>query len=280
MEKESVKEKEDKKEKLSREIENKFNQIKESPKEIETKFSQVKETPQKLEKELEKMEKPKKKRKWIPITISIVIIIVLALIFSTIFALLNINKETIASGVKIKGIDVSGLTAEEAKGKIETIYQEKKEKEISIKYEDYETTINPTIIEANYDIETAVKEATSIGRNGNIFANNYEILFALLGKKDIDVNMTVNEEVAKKTIEDIGTNLPGVVIESGYYIENNQLIITKGQTGVKIDTDKLLNKVKQYLKSTEISDEYIEIPVVTKEPEKIDIDQIQTEVYK
>ncbi len=280
MEKETVKEKEEKKEKLSKEIESKFNQSKETPKEIEAKFSQVKETPQKLEKELEKMEKPKKKRKWIPIAISIAIIIILALIFSTIFALLNINKETIASGVKIKGIDVSGLTAEEAKGKIETIYQEKKEKEISIKYEDYETAINPTIIETNYDIEVAIKEATSIGRKGNIFANNYEILFALLEKKDIDVNMTVNEEVAKKTIEDIGTNLPGVVIESGYYIEKNQLIITKGQKGVKIDTDKLLDQVKQYLKTPEKSDEYIGIPVVIKEPEKIDIDQIHTEVYK
>lgn len=280
MEKESVKEKEDKKEKNSVEIESKFNQIKEPSKEIETKFSQVKEKPQKLKEDLGKMKNPKKKRKWIPIAISIAIIIVLALVFSTIFALLNINKETIVSGVKIQGIDVSGLTSEEAKGKIETIYQEKKEKEISIKYEDYETTINPTIIETNYDIETAVKEARSIGRNGNIFTNNYEILFALLGKKDIDVNMTVNEEVAKKTIEDIGTNLPGVVIESGYYIEDNQLKITKGQTGVKIDTDKLLDKVKQYLRSTEISDEYIEIPVLTKEPEKIDIDQIHTEVYK
>ena len=226
------------------------------------------------------MENTKKKRKWIPIAIIIAIIIVFALVFSTIFALFNMNKETVASGVKIKGIDVSGLTAEEAKGKLETIYQEKKEKEISIKYEEYETTINPTIIETNYDIETAVKEATSIGRDRNIFANNYEILFALLGKKDIDINMTLNEEVAKKTIEDIGTNLPGVVIESGYYIENNQLIITKGEKGVKIDTDKLLDKVKQYLKSTEISDEYIEIPVVTKEPEKINIDQIHTEVYK
>lgn len=280
MERESVKEKEEKKEKVSREIENKFNQSNEEPKEEETKFSQVKETPQKLEKELEKMKNPKKKRKWIPIAISIAIVIVLALLFSTIFALFNMNKETIASGVKIKGIDVSGLTAEEARGKIETIYQEKKEKEISIKYEDYETTINPTIIETKYDVEKAVKEATSIGRDSNIFANNYEILFALLGKKDIDVNMTVNEEVAKKTIEDIGTNLPGVVIESGYYIENNQLIITKGEAGVKIDTDKLLDQVKQYLKSPEISDEYIEIPVVTKEPEKINIDQIHTEVYK
>ena len=52
----------------------------------------------------------------------------------------------------------------------------------------------------------------------------------------------------KKTIEDIGTNLPGVVVESAYYIENNKLIITKGKKGVKIDTEKLLQKLKEKLK--------------------------------
>ena len=44
------------------------------------------------------------------------------LLFSTIFALININKEKIISGVSIKGIEVSGLTKEEAKAKLETIY--------------------------------------------------------------------------------------------------------------------------------------------------------------
>ena len=38
------------------------------------------------------------------------------------------------------------------------------------------------------------------------------------GKKDIKVEMQINEEAAKKIIEDLGTNLPGVVIESSYYI--------------------------------------------------------------
>ena len=47
------------------------------------------------------------------------------LLFSTIFALININNEKIISGVSIKGIEVSGLTKEEAKAKLETIYTEK-----------------------------------------------------------------------------------------------------------------------------------------------------------
>lgn len=243
-------------------------------------FKQVQENSKKIEKEKKKMTESKKKRKWIPITITLLIIFLLVLIFSTIFAFANINKETIVSGVKIEGIDVSGLSAEEAKGKLETIYNEKLETEIPVQYNEYETTINATLCETQYNIEEAVKEALSVGKNNNIFVNNYNILFALTGKKNINVNMQLNEEATKKTIEDIGTNLPGVVVESAYYIENNKLIITKGKKGVKIDTEKLLQKLKEKLKGPEKIVDYINIPVTEQEPSAIDIDKIHEEIYK
>lgn len=243
-------------------------------------FKQVKEKPKKIKKEKRKMEEKKKKRKWIPIAILIGIIFIIGILISTIFAFANINKNTIVSGVKIEGIDVSGLSAEEAKGKLETIYTEKLETEIPVQYNEYETTINANLFETKYNIEDAVKKAVEIGKEGNIFENNYKILFALIGKQDIKVEMQLNEEAAKKIIEDLGTNLPGVVIESSYYIEDNKLIITKGQAGVKIDTDKLLEELKEKLKGTEKITDYITIPVTEEQPTAIDIDKIHEEIYK
>lgn len=243
-------------------------------------FKQVKEKPKKIKEEKRKMEEKKKKRKWIPIAILIGIIFIIGILISTIFAFANINKNTIVSGVKIEGIDVSGLSAEEAKGKLETIYTEKLETEIPVQYKEYETTINANLFETKYNIEDAVKKAIEIGKEGNIFENNYKILFALIGKQDIKVEMQLNEEAAKKIIEDLGTNLPGVVIESSYYIEDNKLIITKGQAGVKIDTDKLLEELKEKLKGTEKITDYITIPVTEEQPTAIDIDKIHEEIYK
>ena len=233
-------------------------------------------------KEMTKGEKNKgSKKKKIIITLSIIgVILIIGLIFSTIFSLININNSKIVSGVKIEGIDVSGLTQDEARGKLETIYNEKKEKEIPIKYQEFESSINPSMIELNYDIDKSIKEAMEVGRNENIFVNNYNILSALLGKKDISVDMAINEDATKKLIEDTGANLPGVVVESSYYIEEDNLIITKGKEGVKIDTDNLLNKLKERLDSIEITDEYIEIPVIQKKPEEINVDKIHEEVYK
>ena len=242
------------------------------------KKNDLKDKNEKAEKKNENVKKLKKK--YILVGIFIILFITIGIIFSTIFALININNDKIISGVSISGIQVSGLSKDEAKSKIETLYQEKKEKEINIKYKDYETTLNPTLLEVNYNVDKAVDEAYSTGRKENIFLNNYDILFTLIGKKNIDVEMTINEEVTKQNIEDIGVNLPEVVIESSYSVEDDELIITKGKEGIVMDTDKLLESIKNELKDINIKEQIIEIPVLNKEPEKIDIDKIHDEIYK
>lgn len=209
-----------------------------------------------------------------------VIIVLAIMIFSIIFAILNINNSNIINGIKIEGIDVSGLTREEAKTKIEAVYNDKKQKDITLKYKDFETTLSQDILETNYDIEKAVNEAITTGKNGNIITNNYNILFALIGKKNIKIDMTINEEQTEKAIEDIQTNLPETIEEPDYYIEENKLIITPGKEGLKISTENLINKIKRNLKSMTTNEEYIEIPVEKAWPNKIDLEQIHSEIYK
>ena len=214
------------------------------------------------------------------IIISIIIVAIVALLFSTVFALTNMNNEKIISGVTIKGIEVSKLTKEEAIAKLETVYAEKMNKNIMLQYEELESELNPTLMEVNYDIEKAVNEAYSLGRNGNIFINNYNILGTLIGKRDFNVDMTMNEETTKQTINDVGANLPGILIESSYSVEDDELIITRGKEGVVINSDILLSEVKEMLNDIHETENVIEIPVETKTPQEIDVDKIHSEIYQ
>jgi len=225
---------------------------------------------------------PKKKNnKKIIIPVVIISIILLALIiFSTIFSIININNNNIVSGVKIQGIDVSGLSKEEAKLKIESIYNDKKQKEILLKYNEYEATITPELLEANFNIENAIEQAVLIGKNSNIITNNYNILFALMGKKDIDLNVKFNEKLINNSIAEIQSNLPDAVSEAQYYIEEDKLIITKGKEGLKIDSEKLVKKIEENLLSNNTNVDYIVLPVSNKAPDKINIEKIYEEVHK
>lgn len=252
------------------------NKILVAEKELTDKEKDIAEKNEKIEKD----EGKKSKKKYILCIVLICILLISFLIFSTVFAIININNNNIVSGVKIEGIDVSGLSREDAKSKINIIYEEKKQKDIKLKYEEYETTINPELFETNYDVEGAIEEAISIGKNNNIFVNNYNILWALIGKKDINVNMTINEENAKKDIEDIGKNITGSVVEPDYYIEDDKLIITKGKEGLKVDTESLMDKIRNNLEDININQEYMDIPVTNKVPEEINIEKIYEEVHK
>lgn len=214
------------------------------------------------------------------IIISIIIVAIVVSLFSTVFALININNEKIISGITINEIEVSGLTKEEAIAKLETIYSEKMENNIMLQYGEFETELNKTLMEVSYNIEKTVDEAYALGRNGNIFINNYDILGTLIWKKDFGIDMTINEEITKQTISDIGANLPGIMIDSSYSIEEDELIITRGKEGIVISGDTLLEQVKEKLKNIHETENVIEIPVETKRPQEIDIEKIHNEIYK
>ena len=234
--------------------------------------------------ELQKADYEKKKakqKKVIKVTIVIGIILLILLIFSIIFALINVNNDKIITGVYINDIDMSGLSKEEAKGKLETIILDKKNKSLALKYNDYETEISPELIDVNYDLDEIVDNAYNIGRDSNIFVNNYNILFALIGNKNIKIEASLNEEELRKLLNDANSELPGVTKEPSYYIEDENLIITKGKKGIIIDIEDTINKIKSRLNDINYNDQdYIELKVIEKIPDEIDVDSIYKEVHK
>lgn len=230
-------------------------------------------------KEIEKQKQINQNKKFFNIVI-ITIIIIFILVLSTIFALINMNNNTIMSGIKIQNIDVSGLTREEAKEKLNVIYDEKLKKNITLEYQDYQLVINPSSLNITYDIEEAIDKAYEIGRNSNIFINNYNIIFALLGKENIKIDMSISEENLSKMIDGINSEIPEAMEEVNYYIEENKLIITKGKEGIRVNSDELKERIQNILNSTLNIQYYIKIPVENKKPNDIDIDKIYKEVYK
>lgn len=215
------------------------------------------------------------------IVIPIVIIFSL-LIFSSIFALTNALGETIISKVKINNIDVSNLTINEAYQKLKEQFDTQVSKNIKIKQGEYETTISLEQIEVKYDIIEAVNEAYKIGRNKNIIISNYSILKTKLFSTKIEKTISINEQELNKIIDDISAKIPGIVTESSYYIEGENLIISNGKPGIAVKKEEFKSKVIQAIKK-QINGEEIEIlevPIQHKEPKPIDIEKIKEEIKK
>ena len=147
-------------------------------------------------------------------------------------------------------------------------------------YNDYKTTIIPEQFGANFDIESSINTAYERGRNSNIFKNNFEIVSSLFFKVNIIPSFSYNEEAVNSLIVEMDSNLPGRLIETSYYIDGSNLVITKGIDGVKIEPEVLKLKIISNISNFYNTNENIVIPVTNCEAKNIDIDTIYSEIYK
>lgn len=207
-------------------------------------------------------------------------IALLFFIFSTIFALIASHNATIINGVKIKGIDVSGLSREAAFEKVSAAFESKLSEPFTLKHNEHELEVFPEQFGISFDLENAVNIAFSKGRSGNIFQNNYEILSSMLLGININPGFSYNEEILDSLCSEMETNFSDRLIESNYYIENNNLIISKGKDGVVIDKNKLLSEIIYYINNLHINTPVIDIPVVQKIATVLDLQKIHDEVYR
>ncbi|MCI8641347.1 MAG: hypothetical protein HFJ59_05730 [Clostridia bacterium] len=211
----------------------------------------------------------------------IISLFLILIIFTSfiIFTLLNGINPNIISGVYINNINVSGLSREEALKKVKNEIISEIPKEITLIHDKYKTTLSVEELSINYDIESAIDKATQIGKSGNILQNNLKTIECLFSKENINIDFSFNEDFLKSDLEDASSKLPDKIIQSSSYIEDNNIIITKGKSGCIIDIEKSAEIIKQNIKNINLKDN---IPLVTykQNPNSIDIEAIHKEIYK
>lgn len=213
------------------------------------------------------------------ILLTIFAMILFSFFILTIFTIIKMGNSTIAKNITINNIDVSGLTKEQAKQKLDEIVQNKNT--INLKYnDDYETTIYYSNLGINYDISSAVNKAYSIGKTGNIFENDFNFLYLLFKNININIDITFNTENYDTILSDISSNLPDKMVQTNYYIEDEELIITKGTSGYVVDTDEFSKLLNKFLENISSDNTIIQIPVKQVEPHEINIEQIYSDIYQ
>lgn len=224
----------------------------------------------------EKKATHKKNNKFIVLIIIVSILLLLIATLSTIFALINSNNNTILGGIYIGDVAVEGLTEEEAIKVLNEKYQEQNKKEIILKINGEKFSIIPEQIEVTYNIEKSVSEAYKIGRDGNIFENNFDIIQTMLGEQKIEIEFSYNEELLENVLKDFNAKLPNAMVDNTYCVEEDELIITPGVDGIEIDIDEAKQAVINNIKAGNIGE--IEIKTKFSKCPEIDIEKIYSEV--
>ena len=211
--------------------------------------------------------------------LTLVFVILLLVTFFT-FTIINTQNKKITQGVYIINVDVSNLTKEEAKQKVTNYINSVIPKEINLKHNDFETSISTSQLSIYFNIDEAVDIAYQIGKTDNIFKNNLVILKTLLSKTKITPAFSIDEEQLKKDLQNISNNLPDKMIETSYYIDENNLIITKGNPGNVVKIEETANYIKNTINTLSFKDTPLELITEKQSPKPVDINAIYNEIHK
>ncbi len=222
--------------------------------------------------------KPKSIMTIFTILVMIVFSIILILIIG--FTTYNFLNTKIISGVHIKGIDVSNLSKSDAKYQIDNFISQNLPDEIQLKHDDFVATVSLSQMETKFDTKTAIDSAYKVGRQGNIFENNLYVLSTMFGHVNIEPTVKINEDLLSTYLDSLSSQLPDTVIQSSYYIEGNNLIVTSGTEGHVVDIPQTIQNIKSAVSDFSCKDNPVEIAVKTEQPQAIDIEKIHNEIYK
>ena len=214
------------------------------------------------------------------IVFTIVAIVLVCFIFSVIFALINQANNRIISNISAMGVDISNLTMDEAKQKLQEKIQERLETDIVLKHNDEDYILTPSQFDFSYDIDKTLEKAYMVGRNGNIFENNYEILYQKKHKKDFEMDVSYNEDLLKNIIPQLNSGFKDGIKEPSYEVDGSKLIITSGQDGSIVKYEELKSLILEKMEDENFNTDSIDIPVETGKADEIDIDSIHKEIYK
>lgn len=221
----------------------------------------------------------KRKFAWI---IKLLIILFCLLMFSTIFALITSMNSNIISNVKINNIQVSGLDRMQTEKKFESIINKIMDEEITLKHGENEKKFTLKQMELETNINDKIYEACTIGRSSNIFENNFKVVQTMINGENLDIDFKYNEEIMQSIFSNLDTEWEGKFVDNTYYIDGENLVIVRGKKGIVLDEEGIRNAIdklaRDKIEGKEINE--IDIPIMEKEPESIDIEKIEKDIFK
>ncbi len=173
-----------------------------------------------------------------------------------------------------------GMTKKEAKAAVQKYLDENTSDHLTFSFKNYQFDAEVEQFEAKFDIDSAVEEAYQLARNKNVIGNVKDYVSLLMHTIDIEPSFVYNDNALNDYIDFLEVSLPEQVEQPGYYVEDDELVITTGSNGVGIERDDLKEILLSSLQDVTYKSQVFVIPTFTTYPESLDVGLIREELYK
>ena len=168
--------------------------------------------------------------------------------FAVITMPVSAKENKIESGIYANDMDLSGMTTQEAKDKIEAYVDSFAEAEIILNAVDGGTIVTTAAdLGLKWGNETILDEATNFGRDGDILQCYKELKDLEYQNKVYTVTFDFDKGKIRTLIEENAEQYNQEAINATMIKTEQGFEITEGKTGVMVDTDASVDTVYDYL---------------------------------
>ena len=189
-----------------------------------------------------------------------------------------VNSGVFHEGITIGGVDVGGLTKEEARAKLE-----ESEKEITQGIR-FQLNCNGQIAEISslgmgivFDYDAALDAAFQEAREGDLESLRAEVAKLKEEGKDFPLDFQVDEAATRALIAQYAATIDQEAVDATVQLSDGKVQYVEDKQGIKVDQEALYNLLLERIMQKDFS--VIEVPAEVTEP-AVTLEQIQGKMVK
>lgn len=166
-------------------------------------------------------------------------VLILAVLFAA-SAVRAYGSGKIPGGTRAGGVDVSGLTLEEATDKLrQNLDNSIFDKAVHVVLGDVEKTVVPSDFLAAYDYEKTAEKASHHLKEGNFFLRIGRAFCSFFVKQEVGVEIEYDKVAYEDILESLLADIGDRVVEHSWEIQDDKLVVTTGRPGLMPDAESV-----------------------------------------
>jgi vancomycin resistance protein YoaR len=190
---------------------------------------------------------------------SLVAIIVLALVIES-----GVHYNKVHTGISVSGIDLGGLTEDEAAAALERQAGVARTNSITLTGDGKSWDVMPDDMGAKIDVAGAVSAAMNLTRESNFVVDLGRRWKLYFSGTDLPLGGTIDSAKMDSLLTEIARELDVPPVDAGLAIDGMEITAIEGQNGRVVDQDALREQLGSLILSLHSTD--LSIPLVVKEP--------------
>lgn len=176
---------------------------------------------------------------------------IVSVVFAAIVAVLlgywydSTQKDTIAEGITIGGVDVGGLDADAAASQLRTNLVTPLDKTVKVKYGDDTFELTAKELGVRADVDGLVDEALAASRDGNLPSRLWRELSGGEVEQAIQPQVTYNQDEVDHFIKHVSENVGRDPVDASIDPSGGSLVPVAAQPGIAVDQSALRQQVEE-----------------------------------